>query len=63
MKIHANLNEAKLAIYEYTKLRDDLSERLGVYEECEDSCCGRSCGIYATAKYYGSDGKTVLTVS
>jgi hypothetical protein len=59
MKIHPNLNEAKLAIFEYTKLRDEISERLGVYEKCEDSCCG----LYATAKYYDADGKTILTTS
>ena len=36
---------------------DNFSERLGVYETTEDSCCG----IYAEAKFYAADGKTVCT--
>ena len=55
MKIHANKQEALSALKEYRDTVNALSEKLGVYEECEDPCCY----VYDTVKFYGDDGKTV----
>jgi len=40
MKIHPNKKSAIAAIEEYKRELNALSERTGVYDECEDSCCG-----------------------
>jgi hypothetical protein len=59
MKIHPNKQAALAAIKEYRDTVNALSERLGVYEECEDSCCG----VYASVQFYADDGKTVCRFS
>jgi hypothetical protein len=59
MKIHPNKKAALDAILEYKIALDELVERTGVYEECEDSCCG----IYAQARFYADDGKTICQYS
>ena len=55
MKIHANKQEALTAIKEYRDAVNAISEKFGVYEECEDSYCA----VNDTVKFYGDDGKTV----
>lgn len=59
MKIHQNKQAALDAIEEYRAALAALSERLGVYDECEDSCCA----IYASVQFYADDGKTVCKYS
>lgn len=55
MKIHPNKEAAFTALREYREALNKLSEKSGVTEECEDSCCA----IYATVRFYGDDGETV----
>jgi hypothetical protein len=38
MKVHDNITEAKAACDAYRKEREELSERLGVLEDVDDSC-------------------------
>ncbi len=59
MKIHQNKQEAIDALKEYRAAVDALQEKLGIIDECEDSCCA----IYSTVRFYGSDGKTVCTLT
>jgi hypothetical protein len=59
MTIYPNKKAALEAIKEYRDTVNDLSERLGVYEECEDSCCA----VYASVQFYAGDGKTVCKFS
>ena len=59
MKIHPNKKAALDAILEYKIALDELVERTGVHEECEDSCCG----VYAQVKFYADDGKTICRYS
>jgi hypothetical protein len=55
-KIHENLEAARKACQEYVHAISELSERLGIVEECDDSCCE----IHISAKYKSDDG-TILT--
>lgn len=59
MKIHRNKQEALAALKEYRDTVSALAERLGVHEECEDSCCA----VYDSVKFYADDGKTVCRYS
>ena len=59
MKIHPNKQAAIDAIKEYREAVGALQEKLGVIDECEDSCCG----TYSTAQFYSGDGKTVCTLT
>lgn len=52
MKIHKDIEAAKLACENYLKQLDELQEKYGISEECEDSCCP----VYVIAKYYDKDG-------
>jgi len=53
MKIHKDIMTARLACENYERELDELRERKGVYEECEDSCAN----VYIMADYYDDDGK------
>jgi hypothetical protein len=55
MKIHPNKQAALAAIKEYRDTINALSERLGVYEECEDTT--------TRVQFYADDGKTVCRFS
>lgn len=59
MKIHPNKETALTALREYREALNMLSEKFGVSEECEDSCCA----IYTTVRFYGSDGETVCKLT
>jgi len=59
MKIHPNKEAALTALREYREALNILSEKFGVSEECEDSCCA----VYATVQFYTSDGETVCKFS
>jgi hypothetical protein len=53
MKIHPNIESARAALAQYRDAVNILSEQLGVYETCEDTCCP----VYAQTRYYSADGK------
>ena len=59
MKIHSNKEAAMDALKEYREAVEALQEKLGVIDECEDSCCG----TYSTVQFYSTDGKTVCTLT
>ena len=59
MIIHPNKEEALKALQEFRQTVNELAERLGIREECEDSCCA----VYATVQFYADDGKTVCSFS
>ena len=59
MKIHPNKEAALSALKEYQVAVFELQEKLGIVDECEDSCCA----TYSTVKFYGHDGKTICTLT
>ena len=59
MKIHQNKQAAMAALKEYQATVYELQEKLGIIDECEDSCCA----VYSTVQFYGSDGKTVCALT
>lgn len=56
MIIHENKEAARKACEEYAREVAKLNERLGVWEENEDSCCA----IYIQARYREPDGSTQI---
>ena len=59
MKIHPNKQAAMDAIKEYQEAVEALQEKMGVIDECEDSCCS----VYSTVQFYSTDRKTVCTLT
>ena len=59
MIIHQNQQAAMNAIKEYQEAVAALQEKLGVIDECEDSCCV----TYSKVQFYYTDGKTVCTLT
>jgi hypothetical protein len=57
--IHKNKQDALAALKEYCYTVSALAKRLGVHEECEESCCE----VYASVQFYADDGKTVCRYS
>jgi hypothetical protein len=51
--VHPNKEAAIAACHEYNVEAEKLRQRLGVYEECEDSCCT----TYIKTRYVDEHGK------
>lgn len=57
--IYPNRQAALDAIRDFQVRVEAIRTELGIWEECEDSCCA----TYAYAQYLADDGITVLTAS
>lgn len=51
-KIYPDLQSAKEACAEYVEKIWELRDKMGVSEECDDSCCA----VHISAKYYDDRG-------
>jgi len=52
--IHKNKEDAQAAIKEYNEALVALQEKLGIWEECEDSCVD----THTYAEFHTEDGET-----
>jgi hypothetical protein len=52
MIIHKDIETARIRCEDYARELRELQERIGVYEEHEDSCTS----VYIMADYYDQDG-------
>jgi hypothetical protein len=57
MKVHKNIKEAREACNKYVIELEELKEKEGILEECDDCCC---C-VYYSAKYYDEESGTIKT--
>lgn len=58
MKIHPNRQAAINALKKYQQQTTELENELGIWVECDDSCCN----IYIITEYYDEKGE-ILSIS